>query len=1089
MIATIYPKSKIALYFVWGLLLILFIIAVVYTIPVYIEGPFNTLPEINISERTLYSAKPLFNTFTKQPSTNPVDMFMIPGHYQIYPLGSKRGNNTLVAVEPPQEYYLNYLAWTLKVDVNAFNFVWDDSQSSYWATAVIPTIHPIVVVKGQFPYARYFSYYSYIGPETNSAGQSVFGQASTWDWKNICNPSIEGNCAGLHDQEIIPDRDSMNPFVDPNYVDGSTPTNYTIYFVSGDYLASGGPLPNSKNILPLVPTSYGTAVIVYRIYGAFNPKSCESPFYWSHVGFNTKGCAQNPISPTAHNLQPTDGGAANPQDDKTNKCSLSDKNCIQQCVEQTVYQAQDPSTYPYVGANKCCVCNLPYGSQAQITFDEAIRSCTQNNSNFAAYCNGSCNQTVRCCDQITDPIEKLQCQFQVCAATQLQSQRTPACAPFLPGNICGIPQQNANDPSTCASQLQNILNNTCSQQIFDKSSSIYPSFAKNCAPSSFCPSPSVSKIPNITAPYPSNPSLFPSSSPYKDVYKFGYQSLPPQDLQRQGWIPLPDVFVKYSFNNYFIKLNHWDHQDSSLQSLETTFGPYMDAIKIGEPTQPNALYQNKVIHTKEEFNACPCGTSTSNPNYASCIYNEIEKCKGNTTCIANISTNCHQQNSSTPSSIAPCTSCPKDYFYLGTTYATLKLFKTVEKTIPPLGCQYFFDRCECQAEKSNPGQCCPYIANFDCSGNPCFNTWQLKCRPYAFSGIAQPFSYSANTGKVIIFPNPDDAYLGCCTSYDASSVYIIWMDIPTFPMTPDYNHIITNNYDLRYFSLGHYYYNMTLFHPRPVLSDLSDQNLSFHTLSYQDDKTKQWLKNHRRVVCVLATKEQWMQIQHVAPKVVNWLNWGRTEPNIFKQPANSPSSQENFTVPKPALVPQYGYLLYRQLLANPNFTKAIGNYQSSSCVQTSTPVPSPNDPNAIVGNIGTTCNPGDAQLCQQFGLDPCCVNRGILDFMECYYPRCEKVAISDILSYQSVEEGFQACPCGTPETNPGYKTCLTKSIANCQGNYNCITQIATSCTQSSSPSPSPTPSPAPLCDGSNFFDRYIHLPLPYQYKKTFTYPS
>ena len=511
----------------------------------------------------------------------------------------------------------------------------------------------------------------------------------------------------------------------------------------------------------------------------------------------------------------------------------------------------------------------------------------------------------------------------------------------------------------------------------------------------------------------------------------GINAIPPKDLVRQGWVDLPGFFSKYNYNNYFIKHIQWNFRDNVPASILRAFGPVIEALQGGERTAPNTATNYQVVENYSSFqdlaqNILNC-EGVSPEDQGDCIMNQsgsdctclgIQKseamteqrtlsglftqsqcspeCRSNTTC-----------NQSFPD--------PTNYFLHGAYYpvkGAKSAFGDVKpskyiKTDAPY-CNYYEDRCRCNFQSKQPEQCCPYTV-LDCSGNRCFTRWAFEDpyleSTYSFTGEAVPFVFSGDTGKVIPFPNPDISYLGCCTIYNPASVYVVWMDIPRTPLSPGFSHIAqSNSYDLRYISVGHYFYGMTPPNLRPVLSDLFDQFIN--TIAYDkiDPKTNEHVKRDRAVF-VLASDEQYYYLTNnvgqnsMWNEKLNWLNWGKTK---MKSKIHDIDDDHR---------PIYGIMLYRQLLPNQSFSKSLSNFSNSPCIKntikssdikyTQTSIGQQRNTeyanqNVKPPDIPMYCNPGDDKICKDLDLNPCCRCVDCLQFLGEYYPRCEVVNLCDI---------------------------------------------------------------------------------------------
>ena len=206
---------------------------------------------------------------------------------------------------------------------------------------------------------------------------------------------------------------------------------------------------------------------------------------------------------------------------------------------------------------------------------------------------------------------------------------------------------------------------------------------------------------------------------------------------------------------------------------------------------------------------------------------------------------------------------------------------------------------------------------------------------------------------------------------------------------------------MRYLSIGHYFWGMSPPNLRPVLSDLYDQFI--RTKQYKPTDGSQGMR--RRAVFVLASDNQYNYLindvgrSSLWNKDLNWLNWGKTQ-----YPCKIHDADDKYR-------PIYGIMLYRQLLPNPNFEKAITRFDKSDCIQkkiASTDKPFADSDigkkrnaaydkqNTKPPDIPLFCNPGDEKLCEQIGTNPCCLCTDMLTFADHYYPRCELVRLCDI---------------------------------------------------------------------------------------------
>ena len=96
-------------------------------------------------------------------------------------------------------------------------------------------------------------------------------------------------------------------------------------------------------------------------------------------------------------------------------------------------------------------------------------------------------------------------------------------------------------------------------------------------------------------------------------------------------------------------------------------------------------------------------------------------------------------------------------------------------------------------------------------------------------------------------------------------------------------------------------------------------------------------------------------------------------------------------------MPEYGVVFMRQLLPNPSFSKSIQSYYdaNSDCIAKNISIPS-SIPFQEPSVVHPFCNPGNTDYCKQYGFDPCCLSKELLQHMQQYYPRVEKVRMCDI---------------------------------------------------------------------------------------------
>ena len=996
--------------------------------------PFAIVPETKISQTLIPATNQrIIHALLHIPFPE-VDQDMLKGDYQRYPLNKPMQPTSVTAVDVSTENQ-ELIAWNVEIDVERFNILWPDVYNAYWTTLINVIANPIVVIKGTFPSARYFSFYSYGGLEITDDGKLTLGQGISKHGENICNPTIPGDCQGLADRQIEPDVGSKNPFNDSSYK-STDECYYTIYFISPYYK---GPLPRSKNILPLTVFGLSNAAILYRVYAPFNPKSCESRYYTSNLPLSTLGCDNKKIQ-----IPRSQGSAAYPYLDETSPCKANDKECVKACVNHKISKTLPKSCIAMLtGNNKYCICSEKnYNGPCGEYLNNIIRDCSNQSAGLANYCKNAYKSKVpQCVDDIPGSenitslitsckqhpeIEKELCQYinetkrQICTEEKLYSSDNPDCKNFLnPQNLPDICKQDVNDPNTCRSSFRTYLN----QCILGKDSSkvdLTKEFCNNLPPPEckveydFDIEPLDCTVEN----YESCENRFVQSecdptnvNRYMNIQSYTTNTQDSYVIAMSGWVGLPEVFLKYSYNNYFVRMRNDPIIKSKLNifellQTESIYSKSKNRINANDPFLINESFQLDAPATTQE---CDC----------------------------NIALN-------------------KDtYFNDGTVFLKGMTFSPKLSTIriDPPGCNFYSDLCECQQHgKKNKGPCNETIKGFlDSDGSPCFHNWTLP--DVSFSGIAKPFILSSNTGSTIIFPNPDNAYIGCPTQYDPKQIYVVWCDIPTTPKTPGFKEIVNNTNQLRYWSLGHYYYEMDILNPRPVVSGIMDQHVKYTPITYKDSVSLKKVSGNRAVF-VICTYTQYQQLKNLNlwNDKLNWLNWGKTKhPSLqdIKKSVNTivvrqkldPSVQvslqtmllesanddeqfldvlnnyldqvvnsfnldndDNDTIQKikdlissgTLRIPKYGILLLRQLSPLSSFKESIDSYvrNNPKCLTNSIEVKQPHMKESIY--INPSCNTGNKDISTQYGLEPCCLSNDVLNHMKQYYPRCEKIQMCDI---------------------------------------------------------------------------------------------
>jgi hypothetical protein len=556
------------------------------------------------------------------------------------------------------------------------------------------------------------------------------------------------------------------------------------------------------------------------------------------------------------------------------------------------------------------------------------------------------------------------------------------------------------------------------------------------------------------------------TNPYQNVSDYFVNAQNETLFASSGWVGLPDVFVKYSYNNYFVRLNNSDQvAPNTLRNLFSQMKSLVSSVKISNDANPSNPFE--VVSQNDEI---------SIGEYVQYIQQaeqqKLEMYQAPKSLLPPIPPippmptghpypTRHPKTKRVKEDLCPTFLDRKTYLQIGTQYPKTNYpsFDTSTVSSPGPGCSYYADYCACEHNgKKNAPPCNILQRGFtDCKGNPCFTKWGLQSKTnVVFDGEAHCFSISGNTGETIIFPNPDAQYIACATVYDPESVYVIWMDVPSTPLTPSYSNLLQDKYDMRYWSLGHYYWAMGLLNQRPALSGIFDQG--FHTVKvqYNDDKYGNCLQS-QRVCVVLATYDQreYLKTYQLLDERVNWLNWGKLSGLNLQTPPESPppypvdvdnntNTKEGFrdfrqeymnskfasaadnaervgvdlglvdenerfpdrnlkglvkkVVPKK--IPMEGMIILRQLRAKESFTPSIANYVNSNpqCLSKTIPLEQSKAQEAAYPPtmVSESCNPGNQAYCDKYGLNPCCLSTDPLYHMRQYYPRCEKVKICDI---------------------------------------------------------------------------------------------
>jgi hypothetical protein len=751
--------------------------------------------------------------------------------------------------------------------------------------------------------------------------------------------------------------------------------------------------------------------------------------------FHTNGCVPPQITPSCKEnfsnqnkfkISNIDGGAAYPYLDKSSSCKFGDKNCIQSCVGNAIAQnGLENDCLQYVNYNKYCVCDPKnYYSKCGRFLDKTMRECTNNNGTLASLCEGQPDRKVdQCIDNIPlsdkyprpitnqtdckpkDPNEPKDplCEYvvkgkvQQCVADKLYHSDNPNCAKYKnPNNLYYVCDEDINEPGSCKKDMQKYISDCFPNYnpkklrkglidvwCMETKYNYHPQYDYDLSPIS-CNSPGPSSYPDDDEEdFKENfkcvnhyleDECDPTKLDYQNIKSYYTNTVNNHLLTMSGWVGLPEVFLKYQYNNYFIRANNVPTITTfmNIYPMIKGFKNYIQSKNSDDPNNLFNIYNNNPdISIQENFD----------DDDAQCLQ-YVDK---------------------------------KTYFKMGAQFPKkFPMKKTV--TVDGPGCNYYMTLCQCQNRGKKVAPKCndQGLGFLDCKGESCFDKWKFDNDCIQFIGKAVPFALSANTSDVIIFPDPDNSYIGCPTVLDPSSIYIIWMDIPTTPITPGFENIKNNHNQLRYWSLGHYAWEVNILNQRPVLSSLMDQDAKSKHIEYIDFYTKDAVKGNR-ICVILATFTQYTYLtkKGLWDDRLQWLNWGKTvkpslpEDVLKNSSADFPDSIQDIV--DAFKTPSRGILLLRQLLPNSNYEESISKYVSSNpeCLARNIPVkqggvipdpykygmdPQIQDPILL----SKFCNPGNQDICDLYKLNPCCLCEDLLPHMKQYYPRCEKVSICDL---------------------------------------------------------------------------------------------
>ncbi|HEX2239643.1 MAG TPA: hypothetical protein VHJ82_00655 [Actinomycetota bacterium] len=173
-------------------------------------------------------------------------------------------------------------SWPFLLDDERLNFAFPDDSSTYWMTRFTSLPQSRLIINGQYPHARYFSFHVY-----DEAGRPI---------------------DALADVELAPDKGSSNPFTER--VRSGGPHKYTAYVVFNppperretNTIYAGameGGLPNPSGFL------------IYRVYVSDDPEDPAGMVPLPTVTLDAPGGVTKLQFGQCEPLPPSDGGTIN----------------------------------------------------------------------------------------------------------------------------------------------------------------------------------------------------------------------------------------------------------------------------------------------------------------------------------------------------------------------------------------------------------------------------------------------------------------------------------------------------------------------------------------------------------------------------------------------------------------------------------------------------------------------------------------------------------------------------------------------------------------------------------------------------------
>ncbi|HEV2981030.1 MAG TPA: hypothetical protein VGX51_06330 [Solirubrobacteraceae bacterium] len=217
--------------------------------------------------------------------------------------GALCGTQARAATEPPTQ-----CSWGLQSNPDVVNVEYPDLSAHYWGRPLFPQLGGRLVIRGEYPAARYFSFHVY-------------------DEKLVPLDSV-------HDSTVAPDRGSSNPFVHRSKRGASN--HYTVYVEFKP--KPSDPAPNTLYVGDTpqqTPTPEGT--LMYRVYVPDDPSDPAGGVPLPQVTWETEeGATVQEYAPCASNSIEI-GGQLNEE--------IANSNWPEGVPAPQVPEATDPPTW------------------------------------------------------------------------------------------------------------------------------------------------------------------------------------------------------------------------------------------------------------------------------------------------------------------------------------------------------------------------------------------------------------------------------------------------------------------------------------------------------------------------------------------------------------------------------------------------------------------------------------------------------------------------------------------------------------------------------------------------------------------------